>query len=405
MSILKMALRNVGRNRRRTLITTIATALAVGLMIVYTALVDGVIHQMERSVLAMDVGQVQIHKAGYRQDPTIYATIDDSDAILTRLDDAGVHGTSRLFGFALAAAGSSSAGVQMRGFDLVREPQVTELHTRIRDGAWLDAADPNGVVIGKKLARTLGVGVGDDLIILGQATDGSMANARFKVRGVLKAVNEPIDRAGVLMSQDTFRQLMAMPAGVHEIAVVGKIGGDLGPTTQLVRDAAGPWEVLNWRELNPVMADLLDNSRGAMTFMILLTYSAVIMVVFNAMLMSVFERVREFGILKAIGLSPLRVATMIVIEAIAQASVASVAAIAFGLPLAFWLQRDGLDFSSFASDIDFAGMAMEPIWYASVTPNCVIEPLIWLFALTLLAVAYPAGKAALIKPVEAFRQR
>lgn len=404
MSTLKMALRNVGRNRRRTAITTAATTLAVAMMIVYTALFDGVMNQMERSILVMDTGHVQIHKAGYREDPSLYATIDDPDPILAKLDAAGVHGTSRLFGFALAAAGTSSAGVQLRGFDLEREVHVTEIHTRVDRGQWLDASDPNGVVIGKRLAKSLGVDVGDDLIVLGQATDGSMANARYKVRGVLKPVNDAIDRASVLMGQATFRELMVMPTGAHEIAVIGTIGGDLDAITATVRQAGGPWEVKNWRELNPVMAELLDNSRGAMTFMILLTYSAVIMVVFNAMLMSVFERVREFGILKAIGLSPFSVATMILIEALFQAILASIAAVAIGLPLAFWLERDGLDFSAFAGDIDFAGMTMEPIWYGTVTPNVVVQPLVWLFVLTVLAVAYPAGKAALIRPVEAFRQ-
>ena len=405
MNTFKMAFRNVGRNKRRTLITTSAMTLAVAMMIVYTALFDGVLDQMQESVLVMDTGQVQIHKEGYRDDPSIYDTFEP-DPILAKLDKSGLDATPRLFGFALAAAGSSSAGVQVRGVDIEREKTVTQLYQHVAQGQWLDANDTKGVVIGKRVAKSLGVGVGDEIVLLGQATDGSMANDLYKVRGILKTVGEALDRGGFLMSAAAFREFMVLDTGVHEIAVMGNLGDELPSLAQIVENASPRGlEVMTWRQLNPVVADLLDNSRGAMTFMILLTYTAVIMVVFNAMLMSVFERVREFGILKAIGLSPWSVAAIIAVEATIQATIAGIAAVAIGLPLALWLETHGLDFSSFAGDIDFAGMAMEPIWYPAVTANCVVQPLVFMFVLTLLAVAYPAGKAALIKPVEAFRQR
>lgn len=403
MSTWKMALRNVGRNGRRSLVTVGAMTLAMFVMLLYGALTDGILAGMERNAVVMDTTQVQIHKKGYREDPDIYGLMEDSDAIVHKLEAQGLRASPRLYGFALGAAGSSSAGVMLRGVDLEREHKVTELHQHLLKGQWLDAADPDGVVIGQKLARTLGVGPGDEVVILGQASDGSMANELYQVRGVLKSVGAGLDSAGFLMPAPSLRELLVLPQGAHEIAVMGELRGDLDALTEKVKADAPEHEVLHWKQLQPVLANLLETSRGSMIFMILLTYTAIALVVFNAMLMSVFERIREFGVLKAVGMPPSRLALMIFGEALLQVAVASVLALGLGTPLAFYMESHGLDLTSFAGDISFGGIAMETVWYAQVTPAAILQPVLFMILLTALAVVWPALKAALIRPVEAFR--
>jgi ABC-type lipoprotein release transport system permease subunit len=264
------------------------------IMILFAALMAGMLQTSERNAVAMNLGDIQIHAEGYRDDPDLYNRIDNTADLVNKLQQAGFHATQRIYGFGLAAAGSTSAGVQMRGVNLKNEATVTQVHKHVMQGQWLADSDPMGVVIGRKLARTLGVRPGDEVIIIGQATDGSMANDLYTVRGVLKSIGEEVDRAGFFMVERSFRELMVLPEGAHEIAVMRPDrSSDLESATAQVAALARGYETLNWRQLQPVIARLLDLADAQTIIMILITYVAVAMVILNAMLMSVFERIRE----------------------------------------------------------------------------------------------------------------
>jgi ABC-type lipoprotein release transport system permease subunit len=406
VNILLFAIRNVVRQKRRTLITTGAMAFAGFVMIFYAALLEGLIASMERNAVAMDLGEIQIHAPGYLSDPDLYKRIEDAPEILSRLDDHGYAASPRLYGFGLAATGSASAGIRLRGMDLEREPEVTLINRHVMRGDWLDPADPKGVVIGRKLARMLDASVGRELVVVSQATDGSIANDLFKVRGILKAIDEGTDRAGFFMVDRTFRNLMVLPAGVHEIAVMrGKGSAGLDACVRQVGRLAPGLSVKSWRDLQPVLARVLDLSDGSMIFMLLIAYTAVAMVVLNAMLMSVFERIREFGVMKALGVQPLQVALTIFMEAMIQAAVAGVISVAAGLPLAWYVQTHGIPLASEGSMGTLGGVALEATLYTKVTPDSVWVPLACMVGMTVLAVIYPAAKAAVIRPVEAIRHR
>jgi len=220
MKILSIASRNVFRNWRRTLVTTLAMGFAGFIMILFASLMQGLMQGSEKNVVSMDLGDIQIHAKDYREDPDIYKLIKDPDRILSELKKAGFHATKRLYGFGLAAAGSTSAGVQVRGIDLSNESTVTQINRHLSKGIWLQTDDPRGVVLGRKLARTLGVDIGQEVIFVGQATDGSMANDIFRVTGILKSVGEEVDRTGMFMTSQSFRDLFILPEGAHEIAVM-----------------------------------------------------------------------------------------------------------------------------------------------------------------------------------------
>lgn len=201
MKIMTLASRNLFRNWHRTLVTILAMAFACTIMIVYGALIKGMIIGSERQAVILNQGDIQIHATGYRDDPDIYTTMTDSNALLTEIRAQGFHATGRRFGFGLVASEGNSSGVQLRGIDLDHEPQVTEIYQHVMRGRWLDQSDPFGVVIGKKLARLLDAKVGSELIYIGQTADGYMANEIFKVRGILKAVAANIDNSGVFLEK------------------------------------------------------------------------------------------------------------------------------------------------------------------------------------------------------------
>lgn len=402
MRILSMASRNVIRNWRRTLVTTLAMGFAGFIMILFASLTEGLLYTSERNAVAMNLGDMQIHTEGYRDDPDLYKRIDNASDLVRKLQQAGFHAAQRVYGFGLAAAGSASAGVQLRGIDLTNEATVTQIHKHVMQGNWLADTDPKGVVIGKKLGRTLNVKPGDEVVIIGQASDGSMANDLYTVRGILKSIGEEVDRAGFFMVERAFRELMVLPQGAHEITVMRPDRSrDLESATTQVAALAPGYETLHWRSLRPVIARILDLADAQTIVMVLITYVAVAMIVLNAMLMSVFERIRELGVMKAIGVTPWQILLLVYVETMAQVTVASIIALSSGWSVARYFQNNGIDLSAIAGSTSFGGVAIDPIWYAYVTKEAVIIPIVFLFIIAAAAVIYPAIKAAVIRPVKA----
>jgi len=219
-SIIKLSFRNVFRARRRSAITTLVMAFALGMMIIYLSLTDGYSRGMADNAVSMQMGSIQVHAPGYLETRSVYKMISSPDDYIRAIDSRGFKAVPRLFSSGLAAKDESSAGVLIEGVDASAENWAFKMPRQLMDGKWLDNADPKGVVIGKRLARSLSAGIGDEIVIVSQAADGSIANDLFRVRGILKSVSEITDRAGFIMPINTFRDLMVMPEGAHEIAVM-----------------------------------------------------------------------------------------------------------------------------------------------------------------------------------------
>ncbi len=409
MMLFRLAARNLRRNIRRTIITTGAMSFALAVMIFFTGFLDGYLGEFEHNITALNLSMIQIHHPDYRDDPSIYHTIDDTPELLARLEEAGYRVAPRMYSYGLAAAEDQSAGVVIRGVDTLREPRVTELFRHISIGRFLSATDSipdnKGVVIGRKLARTLNVDPGDEVVIVSQAADGSIANDLFYVSGILKGVSETIDRSGFFITQAAFMELMGAGDDAHQIAVMPPQGMSLEQATAEVSALAVGMETLNWRELAPDAAEMLDISRISMFLLYLIAYAAIGLVILNAMLMAVFERIREFGIMKALGVRPAQVWWIVNAEALFQTLIAIVVGTALGLPITWYFSRFGMDMSFIASGAVFSGIALDPVITPVITRSTVLNPALFLAAMVWIAVIYPGLKAAVIRPVKAIYYR
>lgn len=404
MPVLVVAWRNVWRNPRRTGVTVAAMSLALLVMILYAGLMQGFLCDMERDVLDLEVGDLQVSTDEFRDDPSLYARIERPEALLEPLAQAGYPAAPRLLAWGMAAAGEASAGVSFRGIDVARDATVSRIGEEVAQGSWLADDDPKGVVLGRRLARTLSVSPGAELLVLSQGADGAMAYDLFQVRGVLRGVGDVTDRTAVFLTAPTFRELFVVPRGAHQIIVRRPASVELSAAAASVRQLAGPLEVRTWRDLLPTLASMMDSARGVMVVMFLLVYLMIGILILNAMLMAVFERLRELGVLKALGVGPFDVLRLILAESALQTGLAIVIGGTLAVPALLYLARTGIDLGELAG-VSVMGVAMNPIWRAAIAPRVFTEPLAVLLGVVGLAVIYPALKAAWIQPVEAIHHR
>ncbi len=400
-----MAWRNVWRSSRRSLVTIAAMSFALWVMVLYSGLVEGMLGGMERDLLDVEVGDIQVRAEGFSDDPGIWVRISEPWQVVDQLEAQGLRATARLQAGGLAASGEQSSGVLLQGLDPERDGRALKLAERVARGEWLSRDDPDGVVLGWRLAKILGVDVGGELFVLTQGADGSMANALYAVRGVLGSVSGGTDRAALLLVDESFRSLLVVPEGAHQIIVRVPEAVSLQQAREVVRAALPRAEIQTWRELMPTIAQMMDATSGMMVFVYFIVYIAVGILILNAMLMVVFERIREFGVMKAIGVSPGAVLALIFIESSILVVVAAAVGLALAAPCAGYLATHGLDLSAFMSTTDMMGMQLPNVWIGVYGPAQFLGPLAAMSVIVLVAIAYPALKAASISPVEAMRYR
>jgi putative ABC transport system permease protein len=402
MGILKMAWRNIGRNRRRTAVTVGAMTFALYLMIIWFGMLQGMLNDMQKTIVEVEVGDLQIHAPTYLDDPSLYSVIDDVDGLLSELEAAGFRGSARLIGAGLAAAHDSAAGASLRGVNVEDDARVSSVASRIDEGTWLDDADPAGVVVGRRLARSLNATVGDELIVLSQTTDGGIANDLYAVRGILGSVSDGIDRSGVFLTEAAFRQLFVMPSGAHEIVVRKPDDVELAVALETVEGLAPNLDTRSWRSLVPTLATYLDSAEQLMGVISVIIYIVIAILVLNAMLMAVFERIREFGVLKALGIEPRQVLSLIFTESALQTGIALVIGLTLAVPTLWYLAEFGIDTGALGG-VSVIGASFATVWQAAVSPATILTPVMTLILLVGVAAVYPALKAARITPVEAMR--
>ncbi|MCP4567192.1 MAG: ABC transporter permease [FCB group bacterium] len=399
-----MSWRNVWRYRRRTIITVAAMTLALWVMILYTGLVEGYILGMERNVLDLEIGDIQVFAGDYRDNPSIYTRIRKPEELLLRLDEKGYRACSRLLGGGLVAAGEASAGASFRGLDINHDKDVNLIHKHVAQGDWLAADQPKGVVIGRRLARILDVGPGDELIGLSQAADGSIANELYTVRGVLKGISEATDRMGVFMTAEAFREFFVFSEGAHQIIIRRPEYLELNTVVDDVRALMPELDVKTWRELLPTIASMVDSMQGLMIIIFFIVYIAIGILILNAMLMAVFERIREIGVLKALGVGPGQLFFLIIAESSIQTGLAVLVGLMLSVPGLWYLLEVGINMGSL-SGMSIMGLAVDPVWRAEVNVNTFTKPVLTLVVIVFAAVIYPALKAAWIQPIRAMRHQ
>ncbi len=404
MNTLRYAWRNLWRNTRRTCITLAAVTLSTAILITSYGLMDGLMKHAVSNATNLVVGEVQVHAPGYLADHSIYKALDDPELILWAAQKKNINATLRRYGYGLVAVGTKSAGARFWGVDPVLERTTFVLADHLDKGRFLSETPRRGAVLGQRLARSLQAQIGSEIVVVVQAADGSLGNDLFTVTGILKAAGENIDRNAALIHSADFVELFVSGDRIHEVALNSKGQISLEELGALASAAAPEQEVKEWRQLLPEVSDMVNLFDAFIWVFGMIFILAAGMGVMNTMLMATYERIREFGILKALGATPWRIVRDVAAEASLLAAAGTVLGTLLGLAGGYYLREVGLDLSIFAGSYSVGGVAFDPIWRATLSPEAVLIPVVLMVIICVAASMYPAILAARLDPVQAINR-
>lgn len=402
---LKLAARGLLRNRRRSLITVAAVAIGLAGLVFLWGYIDGINRQMIANITSYLTGHVQVHQKGYHDDPKLDFAFDGPEGIAARLRaQPGVAAVApRIEGEALASGPEKTRGVRVIGVDPAREGAITTLARAVKSGRYLDAADPGGILLGDRVAEILRVAVNDEVTLVTQAADGSIGADRYRVRGIYDSGIDMIDSVYVFMTLPAAQSLYALEGRVTTLAVrLDALDAVPAVSALLAGRLGAKFEVLGWQKLLPRLA---DNVAFHELFTYIILFVVFVVVTFglaNTILMGVMERIREFGVMMALGTAPGQIARVVLIEAALLGLAGIAAGNAIGLGIVGWFGRNGIDLGQYAKAVQLMP-GLTGIVYPGVRTDHLLLLSGLLLATTIAASLYPAWKAAGFTPVEAIR--
>jgi len=401
---LRLGWRNLWRNKRRTFITLTAVTLSTGILITDYALMDGLLNNAVSNATNLVVGEVQVHAEGYLAKRSIYNSLSHPERILQTAREHGISAAPRRYGFGLVAVGTKSAGARFWGVDPALERVTFDLAQHLAAGRFLENTSNHRVILGQKLARSLQAGIGSEVVVVVQAADGSLGNELFTVSGILKSAGDNIDRNAALIHASDFVELFVSGNRIHEIAFNSKGSMSLEKLVASVTAAAPGQEVKTWRELLPAVSDMVRLFDVFIWIFGMIFLLAAGMGVMNTMLMATYERIREFGVLKALGSTPWRIIRDVATEVLVLSALATAWGAVLGVGGSYYLQEVGLDTTIFAGSYTVGGIAFDPVWRAALSLKVVLIPVMLMMVISLLASLYPAFLAARLDPVKAIHR-
>jgi ABC-type lipoprotein release transport system permease subunit len=406
MLMLKLAFRNILRNRRRTLLTVLSMAGGYLLVSVQLSVTEGSYDQVLDFYTRDTTGHVQITVDGYVETPTLYEAFELTGPLLQTLSSvSGVEAIApRIESSALGYGESRSFPVSVMGIDPQREAELSFLANKVSTGEYLTATpDEQGyadTMIGAQVARQLSLGVGDELILVSQGADGSLANDLFRVRGILGQPGDAEER-WVVLPLEAAQTFFALGNKVHRLVVLGSdyreapaLAARIDSALSNSPLAVSPWQTVA-REFYETMK--ADKEGGMITLYVIVFL--VCIGVLNTVLMSVLERTGEFGVLKAIGTAPSRLFSLIVLETLMLAGIACLLGGLLALPINLWFTVQGI---ALAEPMEISGIVFSH-YRGQMSLYVFGFPLLVILISAFLVSLLPGIRAARIVPVDAMR--
>ena len=411
MLYLRLAWRNLWRHRRRTLIVVIAIGGTMGLMMWYDGLIGGFNEAIYGNAIRVLGGNIQIHAAGYgaevNQLPLLPLT---NDAALVQAAEAQpqvMAAARRINTGGMATTREGAFGVTIVGVEPEKElivgdkgVPVSLVAQKVSSGRYLAAGDTDVVYIGKGLATAMGVAVGDRFTLAGRAAHQQLRSRTMTVAGIYDIGMPDIEKRTIYVTLGEAQSLYGLDGQVTEIAISLKRIGEEPAVMNALRPGLGGAEIVSWQTSFPELEQALATKGGAMNVFSIIMMVIVAIGILNLLLMAIYERTREIGILGALGVKPYQISVLFVLEGALMGLVGVAAGVALGLLINGITGRMGMDFAGFSSLTTYMALISGKV-YPTWGVDKLLQRALTVLIITTLAALYPAHEAAQREPAEA----
>jgi putative ABC transport system permease protein len=399
--LIKLAWRNIWRNKRRSLI--VLTSVVVGLVaiIISDGLSNGMIGQMLFNQINLNISHIQIHKRGFNGNKVVKNYITDYKQVDEVLkDDPFIKAYSkRVFVTGILSSANNSTGVMIYGIDPAEEAKVSIIKNSIIEGAYL-TNNKRDIIIGKKLAEKLEVGIGDKVVAMANTLKGDIGSDVFRIVGIFRTASSEFDKTSIYIAAAAEQNMLNIGNKYYEYAIIINKYEDVDKVQKNLENKLGEdYEILSYRDLLPMLIYQIEIYKETMWILNLIIGLALIFGIINSMLMSVFERIREFGILMSIGMKNSKIYLMVVVEAFIIGIIGTIAGLVIGLLLEIPLTHTGIDLSIFSTGLEAFGIGT--IIYPMLSAGNIILSSLFIPFIAILGALYPAYKAIKLEPIYA----
>jgi len=401
----RLAWRNIFRNKRRTIITAIAIGIGIASLIFTDAIMIGMQDNMIKSLTSTYMGEAQIHNKDYRETQELEKTINNPDQLTKKLKNEKI---VKAFSKRVKSQGTISSPVTMKpvminGIDPQKEKIISLIDDSIIKGKFLNRNNKRGVLIGKEMAENLEVGIGDRIVItLSEAETGELSQMMLKVTGIFDLLMDEMEKGMIFINIDVAQKLLNLKKKIHEIAIVYQdLKYSRNKTTKFTEKYSnGNNETANWPTLAPQLQMVIGMQDFSLSIVGIIIFGIVVFGIFNTLFMAIYERIFEFGVLRAIGTKAGDLRKLIIYEAAFLGLISSIIGIIFGYLLSLYVQCVGIDYSG----IELAGAAFSGKLYPVMEiRQFIVHPLL-IFIFTILVSIYPSIHAGKINIADALRK-
>jgi ABC-type lipoprotein release transport system permease subunit len=402
---IRLAWRNMFRNKRRTVIAGIAIGMGLASLIFVDALWIGMEQNMIKSATASFLGEGQIHHQNYRQTQEVSDTIQNLSKVKKSLDQEQIveYYTLRVFAMGMITSPANVQSVRFSGVDPPTEKNLSQLDEAIVEGSFFKGTSERDLLIGKDLAEILEVGLGDRVVVtVVQVETGDLSQEMFRISGIYHFNIQEMDRLMAFARLSKVQEMLGIGNAAHEIAIKF-IHSEFGQDKELSfwdKYSQSGNEAVNWTTLLPQLEAAFELSQFSTLITALILFGVVALGIINTLFMSIHERMFEFGVIRAIGTRPFNVSRLILFEAASLAVISIILGNILGFIATFITSRIGIDYTG----IEFVGVTFRELIYPKITLNQFIIYPIWVFIFTLIAGIYPAIYAAKMSPAQALHK-
>ena len=403
--LFKLAWRNVLRNKRRTVLSGIAVGIGLASLMFVDGLYVGMLESMIRTATDTFLGQGQVHAQGFRDTLEVDKTINNSEAFMKSLETENLVSdfSPRTVSFGMLSSASGVNSVLLYGIEPDTERHISMIDEAVRQGNYLTPPGTGQILIGSKAAETLEVETGDRLVLtMAQAGTGELSQDMFRVAGIFHMGIREIDSDMAFINIKQAQELLALDRDVHEISLKFNDINDAGDRSLEFWEKYSEQdnEALGWKDLVPQLDSVIGMTDISNLIITSLVFAIVAVIIMNTLFMSLYERMFEFGVLRAVGTRPVNMALIIFFEATSLSLISIIIGLGIGYIFMYIFSVYGINYKG----IEFAGITITELIYPVVRPRQFTVFPVLIFIFSFIAAIYPAVFAAKLTPARAMQK-